>query len=205
MAANGSRNHRYIALEGGDGSGKTTLSSAVAERLRALGEEVVEVREPGGTPLGESLRKLLLDSEHVDPWAEVFLFAAQRAQLARDVVTPALDRGAWVISDRTYYSSIAYQGRARGLGEDTVRRINETGLDGALPGHVFVIEVDPEVALGRQVREDRIGAESVEFQAAVMRGYRDLAMEEPDRVFLLDGGAGIEDLVGAIMEVIGDG
>ncbi|HEX6147920.1 MAG TPA: dTMP kinase, partial [Acidimicrobiia bacterium] len=128
MTENGPPNTRYIALEGGDGSGKTTLSSALAAQLRSDGDEVVEVREPGGTPLGEAVREMLLDSDHVDPWAEVFLFAAQRAQLVREVVAPALSRGAWVISDRTYYSSIAYQGRARGLGEEKVREINEIGL-----------------------------------------------------------------------------
>ena len=152
------RNHRYIALEGGDGSGKTTLSAALATRLRSFGDEVVEVREPGGTPLGETVRKLVLDSEQVDRWAEVFLFAAQRAQLARDVVAPALQRGAWVISDRTYYSSIAYQGRARGLGEEQVREINEIGLEGVEPGRVFVIDIDPGEALGRQGRPIALAA-----------------------------------------------
>jgi dTMP kinase len=147
----------------------------------------------------------LLDSERVDPWAEVFLFAAQRAQLAREVIAPALERGAWVISDRTYFSSIAYQGRARGLGEETVRDINEIGLEGIVPGLVFVIEVDPELALGRQQRTDRIGGESVEFQAAVSRSYRDLAAAEPGRVVLLRGGEPVEDLVEQMMEVIGDG
>jgi dTMP kinase len=205
VAVNRARNHRYIALEGGDGSGKTTLSAAIAGRLRASGDEVVEVREPGGTPLGESVRKLLLDSERVDPWAEVFLFAAQRAQLARDVIAPALERGAWVISDRTYFSSIAYQGRARGLGEETVRDINEIGLEGIVPGLVFVIEVDPELALGRQQRTDRIGGESVDFQAAVSRSYRDLAAAEPGRVVLLRGGEPVEDLVEQMMGVIDDG
>jgi dTMP kinase len=176
----------------------------LAARLRAGGDDVVEVREPGGTPLGETVRRLLLDSEEVDPWAEVFLFAAQRAQLARDVVVPALDSGAWVISDRTYYSSIAYQGRARGLGEDLVREINEVGLQGTVPRWVFVIEIDVEAALGRQQRPDRIGSESVDFQAAVMRAYRDLVVAEPDRVFLLDGARPVDDLVDDILEVIGD-
>lgn len=203
VAANGSSNHRYIALEGGDGSGKTTLSAALATRLRTAGEEVVEVREPGGTPLGESVRGLLLDSEHVDPWAEVFLFAAQRAQLAHDVVAPALGRGAWVISDRTYYSSIAYQGRARGLGEDTVRRINETGLGGVVPGQVFVIEVDAGTALDRQHRPDRIGREGVDFQDAVRSAYRDLAASEPGRVILLDGRDTTDDLVDRVMAALG--
>jgi dTMP kinase len=194
---------RYIALEGGDGSGKTTLSSALAARLRAGGEEVVEVREPGGTPLGEAVRELLLDSDHVDPWAEVFLFAAQRAQLVREVVAPALTRGAWVISDRTYFSSIAYQGRARGLGEHQVREINEVGLEGVVPGRVFVLEVDPGTGLGRQHRPDRIGSESVGFQEAVSDAYRDLAGADPDRVRLLDGRAPVETLVDQVMGALG--
>ncbi len=204
MTRKGTRNHRYIALEGGDGSGKTTLSAALAARLGAAGDEVVEVREPGGTPLGEQIRQLLLDSGHVDPWAEVLLFAAQRAQLAREIVEPALDRGAWVVSDRTYYSSIAYQGAARGLGEDQVREINEAALEGVEPGFVFVIEVDPGTALARQDRPDRIGSESLEFQEAVRTGYRDLAVAEPNRVTLLDGAQPVADLVDRVMQVIGD-
>jgi dTMP kinase len=177
----------------------------LAASLGAAGDEVVEVREPGGTPLGEQIRQLLLDSGHVDPWAEVLLFAAQRAQLAREVVAPALDRGAWVVSDRTYYSSIAYQGRARGLGEDQVREINEIALGGIEPGFVFVIEVDPGTALARQDRPDRIGSESLEFQEAVRAGYRDLALAQPARVTLLDGAEPVSDLVGRVMQVIADG
>lgn len=160
------------------------------------------MREPGGTPLGESIRALLLDTEHVDPWAEVFLFAAQRAQLAREVVRPALRRGAWVVSDRTYLSSIAYQGRARRLGEEVVRRINEIGLEGTVPGLVFVIEVDPGTGLDRQQRADRIGREGVEFQHRVREGYRALARSEPDRVFVLDGSAPVDDLVDRMLEVL---
>jgi dTMP kinase len=138
----------------------------------------------------------------VNPWAEVLLFAAQRAQLARDVVAPALDRGAWVVSDRTYYSSIAYQGRARGLGEERVREINEAALEGIEPGLVFVIEVDPNTALARQDRPDRIGSESLEFQEAVRAAYRDLAAAEPGRVTLLDGAKSTEDLADMVMWVI---
>ncbi|MFB3109900.1 MAG: dTMP kinase, partial [Acidimicrobiia bacterium] len=104
---------KYIALEGGDGSGKSTVVVALATRLETDGGEVVMVREPGGTPLGEVVRGLLLDSDRLDDWAEVFLFAAQRAELAREVIAPALSAGKWVVSDRTYYSSIAYQGRGR--------------------------------------------------------------------------------------------
>jgi dTMP kinase len=195
---------RYLALEGGDGSGKTTVASALADRLEAQGHRVVLVREPGGTELGEKLRDIVLDSDHVDRWAEAFLFAAQRAQLARDVVLPALERGAWVISDRSYYSSITYQGRARGLGEARVRQINEIGLEGIEPDHVFVLEVDPGTALGRQKRPDRIGAESVEFQQLVYDAYADLARDEPQRVMMLRGDEPVESLVDRILAVIGD-
>jgi thymidylate kinase len=112
---------KYIALEGVDGSGKSTVARALVAGLASSGEEAILVREPGGTALGEVVRSLLLDSERLDDWAEVFLFAAQRSELAREVVLPALERGTWVVSDRSYYSSIAYQGRGRGLGEEKVR------------------------------------------------------------------------------------
>lgn len=202
VTENSPPNDRYVALEGGDGSGKTTLSSALAARLRSDGDEVVEVREPGGTPLGEAVREILLDSDQVDPWAEVFLFAAQRAQLVREVVAPALSSGAWVISDRTYYSSIAYQGRARGLGEEKVREINEIGLGGVVPARVFVLEVDPGTGLGRQHRPDRIGSESVEFQKSVMEAYRDLARSETGRVALLDGTKPVGELLDEIIGLL---
>jgi dTMP kinase len=108
-----------------------------------------------------------------------------------------------VISDRTYYSSIAYQGRARGLGEERVRQINETGLEGVIPGLVFVIEVDAGTALGRQHRPDRIGSESVEFQEAVRSAYRSLAASDPDRVILLDGLDSTEEMVDQVMGALG--
>lgn len=193
---------KYVALEGGDGSGKSTVVAALADRLRAAGEQVVVVREPGGTPVGEAIRGLLLDSESLDDWTEVFLFAAQRAELARGVVRPALEAGNWVISDRTYYSSIAYQGRGRGLGEPEVRAINERGLGDVLPDHVFVIDVDSSTALARQHREDRIGKEGVEFQERVRSAYLDMAAAEPEKVVVLDGGASVDELVDRILEVV---
>ena len=193
---------KYIGLEGGDGSGKSTVAIALADRLEADGATAISVREPGGTPLGEAVRLLLLDSESLDHWAEVFLFAAQRAELAREVIAPALAADTWVISDRTYYSSIAYQGRGRGLGEEDVRAINERGLDGVVPDHVFVLDVDPPTALARQHRPDRIGNEGVEFQEAVRASYRDLAASEPEKVTILDGSASVDDLVDRIMEIV---
>ncbi|MFP3881665.1 MAG: dTMP kinase [Actinomycetota bacterium] len=192
---------KYIALEGVDGSGKSTVGRALVERLGNLGEEAILVREPGGTDVGEAVRRLLLDSDSLDHWAEVFLFAAQRAELAREVIAPALEEGKWVVSDRTYYSSIAYQGRARSLGEDTVRSINETGLEGVLPDHVFVLDVEPDVALARQDRPDRIGKEGVEFQAAVRSCYLDLADTE-EKVVVVDGTMSVEDTVERILEIV---
>ena len=192
---------KYIALEGVDGSGKSTVAKALVQRLGDLGEEAILVREPGGTVVGEAVRGLLLDSDSLDHWAEVFLFAAQRAELAREVIAPALEKGTWVVSDRTYYSSIAYQGRARGLGEETVRSINETGLDGVLPDHVFVLDVEPEVALARQDNPDRIGKEGVDFQAAVRSCYLDLA-EAEERVVVLDGTMTVVDMVDKILEIV---
>ena len=155
----------------------------------------------GGTRVGEIVRGLLLDSDSLDEWAEVFLFAAQRSELARGVVAPALTNGTWVVSDRTYYSSIAYQGRARGLGEERVREINETGLDGVLPDHVFVLDVDPAVALDRQDSPDRIGKEGLVFQSAVRQCYRDLAHDE-EKVVLIDGGLSVDQILSQIFEVV---
>jgi len=196
-----SRVSKYVALEGVDGSGKSTVGRALLEALDRRGTEAILVREPGGTAVGEAVRSLLLDSEKLDDWAEVFLFAAQRAELAREVVLPALDSGTWVVSDRSYYSSIAYQGRARGLGEDKVRMINETGLDGVLPDFVFVLDVDPDVGLSRQDSPDRIGAEGIEFQAAVRDAYLELAKSD-DKVKVLDGGLTVEEMISRILEVV---
>lgn len=193
---------KYIALEGGDGSGKSTVAEALGARIETAGGEVVIVREPGGTPMGEVVRALLLDSDKLDDWAEVFLFAAQRAELARRVVAPALDAGKWVISDRTYYSSIAYQGRGRGLGEDEVRAINERGLGGVVPDHVFVLDVDPKTALARQHNADRIGKEGVDFQEKVRAAYLDLAEGEPEKVVILDGSLPVGQLVDLIAEEV---
>ncbi len=187
----------YLALEGVDGSGKSTVASGLLRRFEAVGRDVMIVREPGGTDLGESIRELLLDSDDMGDWAEVFLFAAQRAELVRSVVGPALNAGHVVISDRTYYSSIAYQGNARGLGMERVRDINEAGLEGILPDHVFVLSVDPQTAHDREDGRDRIGREGVTFQELVAEGYRKLAHSD-SRVSLVDGERSVSEVVADI-------
>ena len=193
---------RYLAIEGGDGSGKSTVASELERRIREAGYQTLVVREPGSTELGEHIRALLLDGDDMAPWAEAFLFAAQRAQLVKQVIAPALSDGVWVISDRTYFSSIAYQGGGRGLGLTPVRRVNEAGLGGVVPDLVFVLDVDVDIALGRQGHPDRIGGEESEFHQAVRDAYRTLAAEEPDRVLILDGSAQPDDLADQIVGVL---
>lgn len=192
----------YIAIEGGDGSGKSTVTSTLERRLSEAGHDVLIVREPGSTALGESIREILLDGDEMSPWAEAFLFAAQRAQLAAEIVGPALEEGTWVISDRSYYSSIAYQGGARGLGMDVVRRVNEAGLDGIEPDLVFVLDLEVEAALERQARPDRIGGEDQRFHQAVRDAYRILAAQEPNRVMLIDNSKRTDAVVDRIMSFL---
>lgn len=193
---------RYLAIEGGDGSGKSTIAGALARRLEAIGHQTIIVREPGTTRLGEEVRNMLLHGEHMVPWAEAYLFAAQRAQLTQEVVAPALSAGQWVISDRSYFSSVAYQGSGRGLGMESVREVNEAGLEGVEPDRVFVLDVPIDVALSRQHRPDRIGSEESAFHRRVLEAYRHLASSEPNRVFLVDNTLGVEKVVDQIMGYI---
>lgn len=193
---------RYLALEGIEGSGKSTLTGLVAERLEELGRDVVVVREPGGTPLGESIRHLLLGGEAMTPWAEAALFAAQRAQLANEVIRPRLDSGGDVVSDRSVYSSLAYQGAGRGLGVDEVRQLNWSVLDGIVPDTVVVVDVDPSVGLARQRRPDRIGSEGIAFARVVRKAFLHMAMEDPDRVKIIDGDKHPRELAGLIVQMM---
>ncbi|MEX1006151.1 MAG: dTMP kinase [Acidimicrobiia bacterium] len=170
---------RYIGFEGVEGAGKSTIVAQVAACLEAAGDEVVVVREPGGTPVGEEIRRLLLHSDDVTGWTEAALFAAARAELVRRVVTPALERGAFVLSDRTLYSSLAYQGGARGLGVSAVRALNETVLGGVLPDIVILLEVEPDVGFARETDRDRIGSEGLAFQRRVAQAYREIAATDP--------------------------
>ena len=190
----------YLALEGIEGSGKSTLGRLLADRLADRRIDSISVREPGGTELGEELRRLVLHAGHVAPWAEAALFAASRAQLAAEVVAPALADGRWVISDRSYYSSLAYQGGGRDLGVDAVRRLNETVLDGVLPDLVVVLDVEPEVGFARETERDRIGEGGLALQRRVAETYRKLASAD-DRIFLLDASAPPDDLADSILEV----
>lgn len=197
---------RYVAIEGIDGAGKSTVASRVADALEAGGASVVRVREPGGTVIGERIRETLL-GHGMDqaPWTEALLFAAARSQLAAEVIAPALDSGAWVIGDRSVYSSLAYQGGGRGLGIETVRRVNEAGLGDVWPDLVVLLELDPGKALARQDDPDRIGAEGVDFQATVADAFAKIAADERERFLVVDAEANLESVVGAIVTALGAG
>lgn len=194
---------RYIAIEGIDGAGKTTVATAVADRLARSGREVITVREPGGTATGEAIRHVLLDpGGRMAAWTEALLFAAARAQLAAEIVGPALEGGKTVVSDRSVYSSLAYQGGGRGLGIDRVRKVNEAGLQGVWPEMVVLLRLDPETGLAREDASDRISVEGVDLQSRVAASYELLASREPERFLVVDAGDPIETVVSATMEAV---
>lgn len=189
----------YLALEGVEGSGKSTLGRLLVERLSDRGIQSISVREPGGTALGEELRGLVLHSGEMAPWAEAALFAASRAQLATEVIAPALAEGTWVISDRSYYSSLAYQGGGRGLGVDAVRGLNETVLDGVLPDLVVLLDIEPEIGFARETERDRMGEGGLRLQRIVADTYRRIAADD-DRVLTVDARATPERLASQALE-----
>src|SRR3954451_13151720 len=191
----------FVSFEGVDGSGKSTHAELLADHLRAAGREVVLTREPGGTALGEAIRKLLLGGDAMAPWAEAALFAAARAELVAEVIGPALDRGAWVVCDRFVDSSLAYQGLARGLGLDEVLELNLPAVGGRLPDRTFVLLLDAASASRRLGRaRDRIEREGDDFRDRVNAGYAELAQRFPERVVALDAARPVAEVARAVAE-----
>jgi len=184
----------FLTFEGVDGSGKTTQANLLVEALRADGRDVVATREPGGTPLGEEVRKLLLEGVQMSPWAETTLFAAARAELADRVIAPSLAAGREVVCDRYLDSSLAYQGLARGLGLERVLELNLVVTGGLLPQRTFLVLVDPEVAIARRKPSDRIELEGEAFHRAVDEAYRSLAEMFPERIVTVDGNRPAEEV-----------
>jgi dTMP kinase len=197
----------FVSFEGLDGSGKTTQSRLLAERLRGEGRDVVATREPGGTALGERIRELLLSGGDLAPWSEAALFAAARAELVARVIRPALERGADVVCDRFVDSSLAYQGIARDLGVEAVLALNRPLIGDAMPDRTFLLLLDPETARDRGgSARDRIEREGPDFWRSLDDAYRRLAARYPERIVPLDGSLPREELAEAVRQsLVGSG
>jgi dTMP kinase len=191
----------FITFEGLDGSGKTTQAELLTEWLDEERGGVVATREPGGTPLGERVRELLLEGESIAPWSEAALFAAARAELVDRVIGPALAEGADVVSDRYLDSSLAYQGVARGLGVERVLALNIDPIRGILPDLTFLLLVDVDEARKRSpTARDRIEREGDAFLSLVDNGFRQLAGLFPQRIVAIEGNRPVHDVAKEIRE-----
>lgn len=202
---------RFISLEGGEGVGKSTQLKRLAEALRKRGHEVVETREPGGSPGAEAIRALLLEGEgeRWTPQGEALLFAAARADHVARLIRPALDRGAWVVSDRFLDSSLAYQGGAGGVGTDTIRQLHAIGSAGLLPDRTLLLQLPADAAAGRAALRDGdaadiIGARSANYHADVAGAFQALAEAEPQRVRLIDASGHAETVTNRILAALDD-
>lgn len=202
----------FITFEGPDGSGKSTQARLLAERFRREGHPVLETVEPGGTPIGQQIRRILLDPANQELRAvpELLLMFAARAQNVEQSILPALAEGKIVVSDRFTDSSIAYQGAARGLGWDTVLQVDRIACQGLVPDLTLCIDIDTETGLSRAhsrnrdsgSHEARIDQQAVEFHHKVRDAYHELARSEPGRVRLIDGSGSEEEIAAKVWDVV---
>jgi dTMP kinase len=200
---NDSKPH-FISLEGGEAVGKSTQIERLSQRLTKLGNKVLVTREPGGTPLGESIRHLLKhapEGRGMTPQAELLLFLASRAELVRKIIMPALDQGTWVLCDRFLDSTTVYQGAGRELPMEVVERVNAFAVGSHLPGLTLVLDLEPKEARRRQRNRtnppgvgsyDRMEAEPTDFFERVRQGYIDLAKAHPKRVRIVSATGSID-------------
>jgi len=178
----------FITFEGADGTGKSTQFALTTEYLRSKGLQVLEIREPGGTPIGEKIRELLLRGPDMDMRTELLLYMAARAENYKKVISQAAGYYDFIIADRSIDSSVAYQGYARGLPIDVIKYLNHLVTDGYLPNVTYLLDLDPVIAakrLGEII--DRIEQEGVPFQAKVRNGFLAEAAKDPKRFVIIDG------------------
>jgi dTMP kinase len=203
----------FITFEGSEGCGKTTQFTRLADRLREAGTPIVTAREPGGTPAGEEIRRLLQfsrEGHQLSPEAELLLFAASRAQLVREVVAPALLENKVVLCDRFLDSTTVYQGVARGLDPDAVRAINAFAVGPTMPDVTLLFDLPPDVARARMLRRprpvgqpaDRMESEPPEFYEHVRAGYLALANEEPERFVIVDASPDKDSVAQSVWNLI---
>lgn len=195
----------FIAFEGGDGAGKSTQAARLAAALESRGYTVLRTREPGGTPVGEKLRSLVLDhgNGHIDAHTEALIFAASRAAHATQVIRPALGRGEIVLTDRYIDSSVAYQGAGRNLGLEAVRSLNEWATSGLQPHLTVLLDVDPQLGRRRrtagQAAEDRLESEADEFHTRIREAFLSLAARRPEGYLVLPAHLPVDELAGQIL------
>ncbi len=201
----------FITFEGSEGSGKSTQAERFAAGLQRCGVPCTLTREPGGTPIGESLRELLqfaLHNASMAPETELLLFEASRSQLVREVIKPALERGMCVIADRFFDSTTVYQGAARKLDREMIERLNGFAVSDCVPDITFVLDVDAATAESRMRHEprkaDRMEQQPTEFYERVREGYRQLAAREPGRIVLIDGSRDAEEIETEIWRMLSD-
>ena len=200
----------FITFEGTEGCGKSTQIKALAARLQREGQQVLQTREPGGTPLGEAVRNLLQHDEAgegMSPEAELLLFTASRAQLTRERILLAIAKGEVVLCDRFMDSTTVYQGVARQIDSEAVATINRFAVGEARPDLTILIDLSPEVGMARvharsNGQLDRMEQEAIEFFQAVRAGYLKLAESEPERFLVLDGSASVEALEQQIWQAV---
>lgn len=203
----------FITLEGIEGCGKTTQLRLLARRLEGLGHRVTVTREPGGCPIADQVRNILLDAGNsaMVPLAELFLYAAARAQHVSEVIAPALDAGGIVLCDRFTDATVAYQGWGRGLDLAVIDQLNRLATTGVRPHMTLLLDCSAETGLSRAfsringttgAREERFELESLQFHRRVREGYLELAHREPDRFLVIDASLGIEETEEAIAAAV---
>ncbi|OGG27055.1 dTMP kinase [Candidatus Gottesmanbacteria bacterium RIFCSPLOWO2_01_FULL_39_12b] len=201
------KNPLFISFEGLEGSGKSTQVGLLASRLREEKKEIVVVREPGGTRIGELIRDITNGRQNVDLTAvsESYLMAASRAQLVREIIKPALKNGKIVIADRFIDSSLAYQGYGRDLGEETIWKLNNLAIDKVIPSVTFFLDVTPKIGFARRnetVKIDRLDLQQQDFYERVYNGYKILPEKYKERIIVIDSSKSIEEVSQKIWSII---